>query len=115
MPFTPPKIEKHFYSISEVAEMFGENTSLIRFWTKEFDHIKPHKNKKGNRLYTLENIEEVSLVYHLVRERGMTLKGAKQKIKENPDDTIQEHEVVKRLMNIKSLLLEIKEELSHEG
>jgi len=105
------KIEKHFYSISEVAEMFGVNTSLIRFWEREFSNIKPHKNKKGNRLFTNEDIEQVRLVYHLVKERGMTLKGAQQKIKQNPNDTIQEHEIVQRLKKVKSLLLEIKEEL----
>ena len=66
-------LDKHFYSISEVAELFGVNPSLIRFWEKEFDYIKPHKNKKGNRMFTPENIEQVRLVYHLVKERGMTL------------------------------------------
>lgn len=111
MPFIPPKIEKHFYSIGEVAEMFGENSSLIRFWTTEFENIKPTKNKKGNRLYTKEDIEQIRLVYHLVKERGMTLKGAKNKISQNPKDTINEHEIVKRLTSIKNLLLEIKEEL----
>lgn len=110
MAFQKPNIEKHFYSISEVAEMFGVNTSLIRFWENEFDNIKPHKNKKGNRLFTMEAIEEVRLVFHLVKERGMTLKGAKQKIKDNRDDTLQEHELVKRLKEIRLLLLEIKEE-----
>ncbi|HOO85720.1 MAG TPA: MerR family transcriptional regulator [Prolixibacteraceae bacterium] len=111
MPEQKSKIEKHFYSISEVAEMFGVNTSLIRFWEREFSNIKPHKNKKGNRLFTNEDIEQVRLVYHLVKERGMTLKGAQQKIKQNPNDTIQEHEIVQRLKKVKSLLLEIKEEL----
>jgi len=111
MPVQKSKIEKHFYTIGEVADMFGVNASLIRFWDKEFDHINPHKNKKGNRLFTKENIEEVSLVYHLVKERGMTLKGAQLKIKQNREDTVREHEIVKRLQDIKTLLLEIKEEL----
>lgn len=110
MSVQKPKIEKHFYSIGEVAEMFGVNASLIRFWEKEFDNIKPHKNAKGNRLFTAENIEEVRLVFYLVKERGMTLKGAKQKIKDNRNDTIKEHEIVRRLNEIKTLLLEIKEE-----
>ncbi|MBN2262179.1 MAG: MerR family transcriptional regulator [Prolixibacteraceae bacterium] len=111
MPEHKSKIEKHFYTISEVAEMFGVNASLIRFWEREFSNIKPHKNKKGNRLFTNEDIEQVRLVYHLVKERGMTLKGAQQKIKQNPDDTIQEHEIVQRLQKVRTLLLEIKEEL----
>lgn len=91
--------------------MFGVNTSLIRYWEKEFDNINPHKNKKGNRLFTREAIDEVALVYYLVKERGMTLKGARQKIKQNRESTLQEHEVVKKLNQIKSLLLEIKEEM----
>ncbi|HKM93238.1 MAG TPA: MerR family transcriptional regulator [Prolixibacteraceae bacterium] len=111
MPENQSKIEKHFYTTSEVAEMFGVNASLIRFWEKEFKNINPHKNKKGNRLFTKEDIEQVRLVYHLVKERGMTLKGARLKLKQNPDDTIQEHEIVKRLQQVKALLLEIKEEL----
>ncbi|MBN1769052.1 MAG: MerR family transcriptional regulator [Prolixibacteraceae bacterium] len=111
MPFIPPKIDKHFYTIGEVAAMFEVNPSLIRFWTKEFECIKPTTNKKGNRLYTEENINQVRLVYHLVKERGMTLKGAKTKISQNPDDAFHEHEIVKRLTKIKTLLTEIKEEL----
>lgn len=105
------KIEKLYYSISEVAELFGVNTSLIRFWENEFDSINPKKNNKGNRMFTKEDIEDVRLVYYLVKERGMTLKGAKQKIKENKSDTMQEHELVSRLKEIKRMLLEIKEEL----
>lgn len=104
-------LDKHFYSISEVAELFGVNPSLIRFWEKEFDYIKPHKNKKGNRMFTPENIEQVRLVYHLVKERGMTLKGAQQKIKENKADVAQEVEVVRRLKSIREMLIEIKNEL----
>lgn len=111
MPYQPPKIEKHFYSIGEVAEMFGVNVSLIRFWENEFDSIKPHKNKKGNRLFTKEAIDEVQLVYHLVKERGLTLKGAQQKIKENKDEIVQEHQIVMKLKNVRELLLEIRDEL----
>lgn len=111
MPFQKPKIEKHFYTIGEVADMFGVNASLIRFWENQFDNIKPHKNKKGNRLFTAETIEEVKLVYYLVKERGMTLKGAQQKIKENKADTVHESEVVEKLRSIREMLIEIKNEL----
>lgn len=111
MTFKKPEIEKHFYTISEVAEMFGVNASLIRFWEKEFDHIKPYKNKKGNRLFTMENIEELKLIFHLVKERGMTLQGAKQKIKQNKTDEIPENELVLKLKHIRELLIEIKNEL----
>ena len=80
MPYKEPKIEKLFYSIGEVAQMFKVNTSLIRYWEKEFDIIRPKKNKKGNRLFTKEDVENFHVIFHLVKERGMTLKGAQQKM-----------------------------------
>lgn len=111
MPYKEKKIEKLYYHIGEVAEMFGVNTSLIRFWEKEFDIIKPKKNKKGNRLFTKKDIENFHIIYHLVKERGMTLKGAKLKMKENKDDTINNFEVIQSLQDIKSLLLDLKESM----
>jgi len=111
MPYKEPKIEKLYYSIGEVAGMFDVNTSLIRFWEKEFDIIKPHKNKKGNRLFTPQDIENFHLIFYLVKEKGMTLKGAKKKLKENREDTINDFEVVSRLKKIRSLLVEIRENL----
>jgi len=111
MPYKEPKIEKIYYSISEVAEMFGVNQSLIRYWNKEFDIINPHKNKKGNRMFTKDDIKNFHLIYHLVKERGMTLKGAKQKISENKDNTINNFEVIEKLKIIKNQLLEIKNNL----
>ncbi|MPQ45934.1 MerR family transcriptional regulator [Marinifilum sp. N1E240] len=111
MPYKEQKIEKLYYSIGEVAEMFKVNTSLIRFWEKEFNIIKPKKNKKGNRFFTQLDIENFHLIFHLVKERGMTLKGAKQKLKENKEDTENNFSVVTRLQEIKDLLLEIKEAL----
>lgn len=111
VPYKKPKIEKVFYSISEVAEMFGVNTSNIRFWENEFEILKPHKNKKGNRMFTLEDIENLKLIYHLLKERGMTIKGAQMKLKENREDTLQNFEVVKRLQEIRQTLVEIKNEM----
>ncbi len=105
------KIEKLYYTIGEVSDMFKVNASLIRYWEKEFPIIKPKKNKKGNRLFTNNDIENFHIIYHLVKERGMTLKGAKLKLKENKDDTINNFEIVKSLKDIKEKLLEIKEEL----
>ena len=110
-PYKEPIIEKIFFPIGEVAEMFGVNQSLIRFWEKEFDILKPQKNKKGNRLFTKQDIENLRLIFHLVKERGMTLSGAKQKLKNNIEDTSKNFEVVKKLQNIKSQLLDIKAEL----
>ena len=109
MPYKEKKIEKLYYSIGEVAGMFNVNTSLIRYWEKEFDIIHPAKNKKGNRLFTPKDVDNFHIIYHLVKERGMTLKGAKKKMKENKEDTLQNFEVVKSLKNIKELLLEVKD------
>jgi DNA-binding transcriptional MerR regulator len=111
MPYKEPKIEKLYYTIGEVARMFNVNTSLIRFWEKEFDILKPHKNKKGNRLFTPEDVENLHLIYHLVKEKGLTLKGAEKKLKENKEDTVENFEVVKRLKDIREMLVEIKDSI----
>ncbi|MCB9335556.1 MAG: MerR family transcriptional regulator [Flavobacteriales bacterium] len=103
--------EKLYYSIGEVADMFQVNTSLIRFWEKEFDIIKPKKNKKGNRLFTQQDIENFHLIFHLVKERGFTLEGAKKKLKDKKKETTDNFEVIQSLKRIKSFLLELKEEL----
>jgi DNA-binding transcriptional MerR regulator len=76
MPYKEKEIEKMFYSIGEVADMFNVNTSHIRFWSKQFDVIKPATNKKGNRLFTVKDVENFKTIYHLVKEKGFTLKGA---------------------------------------
>ncbi|WP_291860091.1 MerR family transcriptional regulator [Marinilabilia sp.] len=111
MPYKEPKIEKLYYSIGEVATIFDVNTSLIRFWEKEFDIIKPHKNKKGNRLFTKKDIDNFHLIFHLVKERGMTLKGAQKKLKENKESTENNFEVVKKLQDIRTLLVDIKDNI----
>ncbi len=103
--------DKLYYTIGEVAEIFKLNTSLIRYWEKEFDIINPKKNKKGNRLFTKEDIDNFHLIFHLVKEKGYTLKGAKQKLKENPEFTSQNFEIIKSLKKIKSFLLDIKKEI----
>lgn len=111
MAFKEPKSEKHYYSISEVGGKFGLAPSTLRFWEKEFDTIKPFKNKKGDRFYTQEDIDHLALINHLVKERGMTLKGAKTKIKENRSESENTFEIVQKLQMIKTYLLEIREEL----
>ena len=85
MPVKEKEIKKIYYSIGEVAKMFNVNASLIRFWEKEFDIIKPQKNKKGNSLFTQEDVDNFYIIFHLVKERGFTLQGAKEKLKENKD------------------------------
>ena len=111
MPYKEKKVEKLYYSIGEVADMFNVNSSLIRFWEKEFDIIRPKKNKKGNRFFTQQDIDNIRLIYHLVKERGLTLNGARKKIRENKEDTNNSYEVVKTLTEIKNMLIEIKESL----
>ncbi|RMG81853.1 MAG: MerR family transcriptional regulator [Bacteroidetes bacterium] len=111
MPLNQLSDEKLYYTIGEVADMFNVNTSLIRYWEKEFDIIKPKKNKKGNRLFTKEDVNNFYIIYHLVKERGFTLDGAKKKLKENKNDTINNIEMVKTLEKVKSFLLEIKSNL----
>lgn len=111
MPYKKPVIEKVYYTIGEVAKMFNVNTSLIRFWEKEFPSVKPHKNKKGNRLFTKDDLEQLKLIYHLVKERGLTLEGARKKLRENQDETIDNFAIVDRLKSIRQMLVEIKDEI----
>ncbi|MAX78814.1 MAG: MerR family transcriptional regulator [Crocinitomicaceae bacterium] len=111
MPYKEKPVEKLYYSIGEVAKMFDVNTSLIRFWEREFDIIKPKKNKKGNRLFTKEDVENFHVIFHLVKERGYTLDGAKKKLKENREETVNHAQIVSRLKDIRAFLLELKEAL----
>ena len=105
------KIEKIYYSIGEVADLFEVNASLIRFWEKEFDVLKPMKNKKGNRLFTQKDLDNLRIIYHLVKERGFTLQGAKDKLKDNKEDVANNVEAIDSLKRIKGFLLEIKEQM----
>ncbi|WP_114491995.1 MerR family transcriptional regulator [Candidatus Ulvibacter alkanivorans] len=103
--------EKRYYSIGEVAEAFDVNTSLIRFWEKEFDALQPKKNAKGNRKFTPTDIKNLELIYHLVKERGFTLEGAKIHLKESKQKTLDTFEIIRKLEGIKSELLKIKDQL----
>lgn len=105
------KSNKLYYSIGEVSALFNVNTSLIRFWEKEFSIIKPKKNKKGNRLFTQKDVDNLTLIYHLVKEKGYTLEGAKKKLRENKEEKLDEVEMLKSLKKIKSFLESLKEEL----
>ncbi|MFH1120356.1 MAG: MerR family transcriptional regulator [Bacteroidota bacterium] len=111
MPYKKKEIEKVYYRIGEVADMFSVNQSLIRFWEKEFDIIKPFRNKKGNRFFTPKDIDNFHLIFHLVKERGFTLQGAREKLKGNPEETSDHAAVVRNLQKIKSFLLELKGEI----
>ena len=111
MPYKDKPTEKLFYKIGEVAKMFEVNVSLIRFWEKEFDILKPKKNKKGNRLFTKKDVDNLKVVHHLVKERGFTLEGAKQKLKENKGDTIDNFKIVNHLKDIRGFLVRLREEI----
>jgi DNA-binding transcriptional MerR regulator len=104
-------MEKLYYSIGEVASMFGVNTSLIRFWEKEFTILQPQKNARGKRLYTAKDVEKLKLVYHLVKEKGYTLQGAKEYLKNKKEDAERDVELVATLKEIRGFLLNLKEEL----
>jgi len=112
MPYKEKVIEKKYFSIGEVAEMLDVATSLIRFWESEFDIIKPKKNRKGNRQFTREDIDNVKLIYHLVKEKGYTLQGAKDLLK-NGNDTLKEKvEIIESLKKVKNFLLEIRSKIA---
>lgn len=111
MPYKEKEITKLYHTIGEVAEMFDVNTSLIRFWEKEFEIIQPKKNKKGNRLFTAEDIKNLQIIYHLVKERGYTLQGAKEKLKKNKEETFDNVEVVSALQKIRAFLVDLKAQL----
>ncbi|MFN7116198.1 MAG: MerR family transcriptional regulator [Saprospiraceae bacterium] len=102
---------KRYYSISEVADMFGVSKSLIRFWETEFDILKPHKNSKGDRRFTQQNIEQIKEIYHLVKERGFTLSGAKQELKDRHQRDKGKQQVIETLERLKNLLVELKANL----
>ena len=104
--------KKLYYSMGEVAEMFDVTPALIRHWEAQFDCIKPHRNKKGNRLFTPDDVERLKQIYHLVKERGMTLKGANKVLKRaKSDEVAQEMELLERLQKIRAALVEVREEL----
>jgi len=103
--------EKRYYGIGEVAKAFNVNTSLIRFWEKEFDVLKPKKNAKGNRKFTPEDIKNLKLIFHLVKERGFTLEGAKTHLKEEKQKTLNNFEIISKLEDVKAQLIKIKEQL----
>ncbi|MCP1994909.1 MerR family transcriptional regulator [Flavobacterium sp. HSC-61S13] len=103
--------EKRYYSIGELAKAFDVNTSLLRFWEKEFDVLKPKKNAKGNRMFTPEDVKNLRLIFHLVKERGFTLDGAKEYIKAKPKKSLDTFEIIRKLEAIKSTLIHIKNEL----
>ncbi len=110
MPINKEELTKLYYSIGEVSKMFDVSKSLIRFWESEFDLLRPHKNSKGDRRFTQQNINQFRLIYHLVKERGFTLDGAKRELKENKDRQIKKQEAMDGLYKLRNFLEKMKEE-----
>ena len=111
MAYKERVIEKLYYSIGEVAEMLNVNASLLRYWEKEFDVLKPKKTAKGDRLFTKEDIEKIRLIHHLVRDKGFTLDGAKVQLKSKYEDAEKKFKINEKLQKIKGFLVELKEQL----
>jgi DNA-binding transcriptional MerR regulator len=113
MPYKEKKIEKKYFSIGEVAFMFKVAPSLIRFWEKEFDILQPKKNRKGNRQFTQEDIENFRLIFHLVKEKGYTLQGAKEFLKEkhSKKDEKQKLDLIYKLTEVKKFLEQLRDSI----
>ena len=111
MSFAKKPAEKLFYQIGEVSKALNVNVSLIRFWEKEFDVLNPKKNKKGNRLFTQKDFDNLKIIYHLVKVRGFTLDGAKKKLKENKEGKTDNLSIIRHLKEIRGFLVDLKEQL----
>ncbi|HAH35432.1 MAG TPA: MerR family transcriptional regulator [Algoriphagus sp.] len=111
MPYKEREIEKKYHSIGEVAQMFKVAPSLIRYWEGEFDIIRPKKDKKGNRRYTKDDIQKIRYIFHLVKEKGYTLDGAREVIAQGKDKGFDKVEAVQKLQEIKNFLINLKNEL----
>lgn len=112
VPYKEKAIEKKYYTIGEVAEELNVATSLIRFWEGEFDIIKPKKNRKGNRQFTPEDIKNVKLIYHLVKEKGYTLQGARDFIKNDVNTALSKIELIDSLKRVKSFLTNLRDDIT---
>jgi len=114
VPYRPKEIEKKYYTIGEVAEKFGVATSLIRFWEQEFETIKPSKNQRGIRVFTKDDIDDISIVYHYVKEKGYTLQGAKEVVKMDKNKNLDKIEAVKALEKVRGFLYDLKKSLDQD-
>jgi DNA-binding transcriptional MerR regulator len=111
MAYKEKEIEKLYYSIGEVAEQFNVAPSLIRFWETEFDILQPKKNRKGNRQFTREDIDQIRLIYHLVKEKGFTLNGAKEMLKQDSVAVRDKMEMIDSLKSIRKFLSDLRERM----
>ena len=111
MPINLASIKKKYFSIGEVSKIFNVSPSLIRFWEDEFDIIKPKKSKKGHRMFTKEDIEDIRIVYHLVKEKGYTLNGAREALQGNRKTIEKSMKTIEKLKEIRNFLVDLKEQL----
>ena len=111
MPYKEREIQKSYYSIGEVAEMFEVNTSMIRFYEKEFDILQPKKNAKGNRLFRPDDISNLKIIFNLIKDKGFTIQGAKDFMKKNKKEVDEQQKVIDTLEKIKSFMIDLKEQL----
>lgn len=111
MPYKEKEIEKKYYTIGEVADELGVATSLIRFWEGEFSNIKPKKNRKGNRQFTKDDLQNVKLIYHLVKEKGYTLQGARDFISNGGEEASDKIEMIDSLKKLRAFLVQLKTQL----
>lgn len=111
MPYKEKEIEKLYYPIGEVAEMFDVNTSMIRFYEKEFDILQPKKNAKGNRLFRPEDVSNLKIIFNLIKDKGFTIQGAKEFMKKNKNEVVEQQKVIESLEKLKSFMIELKDQL----
>ena len=111
MPYKEKTVEKLYYSIGEVSEMLGVPISTVRFWENEFDILRPMKNKKGNRMFTPSDIKNLKIIHHLLKEEGMTLPGAKKRLKGKWEESDYKYEISESLQKIKELLIDLRDNI----
>jgi len=111
MPYKEREINKLYYTMGEVTSMFGVNASQIRFYEREFDIIQPKKNKKGNRLFTPDDITNLKIIFNLVKDKGYTLQGAREYLRNNKNEARENQRVIDSLQRLKAFLLEVRDSL----
>ena len=111
MPYKEREISKLYYTMGEVTEMFNVNASQIRFYEREFDILQPKKNKKGNRLFSPDDVENLKIIFNLVKDKGYTLQGAKDYLKANKSEVKENQKVIDSLQRLKEFLLDVREQL----
>ena len=110
-PYKEREIKKLFYTIGEVSKILNVNVSLVRFWDNEFDIIKPKKNKKGNRLFSENDLKNLKIIHHLLKNNGFTIKGAKKALKSKKNDFQKNIFLKERLLELKKFLVSLRESL----